>query len=75
MSEVETLRHMYSVSDPLRKVCITDHPPLLGIFVHYNLLQVIIVNEAFFLSEVSQNILDSNKTIMIRIESQECFSN
>jgi hypothetical protein len=65
MSEIETLRHMNSVSDPLRKVCVANHASFLRIFVNYNLLEVVIIDKAFFLTKVPQNILNGNKAIMI----------
>ncbi len=66
---------MNSVSHPLRKISIADHTSFLGILVNYNLLQVVIVHEALFLTEMTQYILNSNVAIIIGIEIQERFSN
>jgi hypothetical protein len=68
MPEIEALAHMYGVTNPLWEVCVTDHPTLFRVFINYNLLQIVVVDQTFLsLAEVSQDVLHCNVTVVVGI--------
>lgn len=55
---------MDAVAHPLGEVGVTDLPLLFGVLVFYQLFQVIVV-QIFLLSEVSQDVLHSDVSIVV----------
>jgi hypothetical protein len=73
MTEVEPFRLMYRVTNPFREVSIAYLTDLLAVLIFDKLLQIIIV-DILILTEVSKDILYSDVTIIISIQSKEGFT-
>ncbi len=56
---------MDSVTYPLAEISVGKHASLLRVFVNDYFLQVIVIHNALFLSEVAKNVFNSNISIMI----------
>ena len=73
VSEVEALRHVDGISQPLREVHVAKTPLALVVFVDYQLFEVIEI-EICFVPEILEDIFDSDVPIIVTIQSQKGFT-
>ena len=63
---------MYGVSHPFREVSVSNITLAPRILFHYQFLQIIVI-DTFFVTEVSEYVLDRDVPVVVRIQSQESF--
>ena len=68
VSEVEALRHVDGVAQPLREVHVAKTPLTLVVFVHDELFEVVEI-EICFIAEILEDIFHGNETVVITIQS------
>ena len=73
MSEIEAFRHMDAVPDPSREIFVRD---LAAVKMILRLNKLFQINELeiFVVSEISQEIFNRYESVMVSIQSEECFS-
>ena len=64
---------MNAVPDPLGEISVTDLSLLFGVFVLYQLFQIIVV-QILLLPEVSQNVLHCYVPVIVGVKRKKGFS-
>lgn len=64
---------MYRIAQPFRKIWVIYTALLLGVFVVHEFFEFVVIQVSIS-SKIFQDVFDSDKSIKIRIQRQECLS-